>query len=413
MAFFEDPTSEDDLMMGRRRPRAPAAPVNPTPTNPLIRTPPFLPPTRPIAQTTPYPLPIPRQPTQTDETGMEMPARAPGPQMPQGIPGGSFPSGPIAPTAAAGPSNRAQEFGMAQMASQNATPQGFKGRLLSGLRAGLAGRGFISGFADPRGEQQAQFYGREAPQMAQRWQLEDQELATQAAAAQRALDERYKNAQIGEIESQNKAREAAGKRAQEEADYERTKPIQVAPDASLYDPRTKQPIFTAPPRTREAKDPSAFDVKAEQDRVTEEWGDPRAVATSSTKNRRESIIDTLPAEYQTILRTGKTPAGDPAGPGSTKRRLAEEAFNKAEQQDIEQGTRLDTQKREAEARRRLSQRPSGPQAPARPQPQGPAPLPVAVGHLGGEAPTRAPAAPTKRLNINNARQRYGDVDFSY
>lgn len=399
MAFYED-LNDDDLMMGRRRPRAPAAPVNPTPTNPLIRTPPYLPPTRPIAQTTPYPLPIPRQPTETDENGMEMPARMPGPQAPQGVPGGGFPSGPIAPTAAAGPSNRAQEYGMAQMASENATPKGFKGRLLSGLRAGLGGRGFISGFADPRAEQQAQFMTREAPQIGQRWQLEDQERARKAAEAQATQEALYRQSQIAENESQNKQREEAAKLAREQFEYEKTKPLIVPPDSAVLPRGANTPTFIAPPRTREPKQPTQLDFQTERDRVTEEWGDPRAVATSSTDNRRESIIDTLPDQYRSILRTGQTLDKQPAG--ATKLRLAQEAFEKARQRDIEQGTKLDTQKREAEARRRLGERrpTTGPQRPQQPSSNS---LPITTGH--------GTAAPVRRMNINAAQERYKGVDL--
>lgn len=291
---------------------------------------------------------------------MEMPARMPGPQAPQGIPGmeGRPSPGPIAPTAAAGPSNRAQEFDMARMAAQNQTPAGFKGRLLSGLRAGLAGRGFISGVADPRGEREAEFYQKEAPQIAQRWQLEDadrarkiEEQAQQAAAAKAAQDAALNQARIGEIASQNKSRDAATGLAREQFEYNKNKPIVVAPEGSVYDPK-RGPVYQAPPRSREPKQPTQLDFKTTLDQVNQEWGNPRDVATSSTKNRRESIIDTLPDEYKTILRTGKNASGDEAGAEQVRR--AQEAFNKAEARDIEQGTKLDTEKREAEARRRLS-----------------------------------------------------------
>lgn len=180
------------------------------------------------------------------------------------------------------------------------------------------------------------------PQILERQGREAQEAAMQRQAEDDALNRRYKEAQIRGIDAEAEARKIP--KAQP-----RQSPIGASAPA-IYDPNTG--TFKQNPYYKEKPfKPGAQDYNEAYDQVVEEWGDPRDVATSSTDARKESIIDALPDQYKSILRKGKTLDGFDASPEDLT--AAQNAYNRAREQDIERGTRLDTQKRKTEARRRV------------------------------------------------------------
>lgn len=158
------------------------------------------------------PRPISREPISTapgvNTSRMPMPESSEIPGFPGGLPEMEG-NGP------AGPKGRAGEYGEARDVYLQGTPRGFKGRLLSGLKAGLAGRGFLSGALDPRGERNAEFQSQIMPEIANRWSLEDQDRAREAEAAQAAREAAFKRLQGMNIESEMAAR-AAGQRREDE-----------------------------------------------------------------------------------------------------------------------------------------------------------------------------------------------------
>lgn len=212
--------------------------------------------------------------------------------------------------------------------------------------------GFGMGTLAPQQVYESQFDQRIKPRI-----LERQKAEEEAAVKARALEDRSRDWQVKQA-GMNKPMEVDGSLVspqgkviyQGQSKAPRQPRAPVAGNApALYDPNTGQWIQN--PYYKEKEEPYGQRYRDELDNVTEEWGDPRDVATSSTDARRESIIDSLPDNYKAILRTGKTLKG--YTPDGSELTAAQNAFSQARQRDIDQGTRIDTDKRKTEARKRV------------------------------------------------------------
>lgn len=156
----------------------------------------------------------------------------------------------------------------------NANVGGFLDRLKSGLKPGLIGltRGLASGqglgggiggliaggaigAADPNSGRRAEFDFLDRPRIQEQEERAAAQRAQAAAAAKAQREERasmvdqaYKQAQIGNLGSEGSRREAQSQLERDRFNYERGKPITVAPGASVIRPGQTQPDYTAPNR---------------------------------------------------------------------------------------------------------------------------------------------------------------------
>jgi len=137
------------------------------------------------------------------------------------VPGGIVGTGPIV-----GPQTRAEEMQEARDVYRNGpTPTGFGARLKGALLPALAGalkgygatgdiggaiggglsRGAVAGFS-PRTERGIEFEEQVKPKILERYGLEDQQAAANAAAQQAALEQEYKRSQIANQQSEAQRR---------------------------------------------------------------------------------------------------------------------------------------------------------------------------------------------------------------
>lgn len=145
------------------------------------------------------------------------------------VPGGVVGAGPIV-----GPQTRAEEMQEARDVYRNGpTPTGFGARLKGALLPALAGalkgygatgdiggaiggglaRGAVAGFS-PRTERGMEFEEQIKPKILERYGLEDQQAAANAAAQQAQLEQEYKRSQIAnqQSEAQRRADQTANER---------------------------------------------------------------------------------------------------------------------------------------------------------------------------------------------------------
>lgn len=149
---------------------------------------------------------VPRRPTPLmppdvlPEAGMGEPAPLPT----RGNPG-ALPS----PMPSLRPPNRGEQIYEARDVYLQGTPGRGKSALTGALRGFLegggllgAGMGALSGAVDPRGLREDEFNRRVRPQIVDRFAIEDADRAAVTAAEDRQLNNAYRTAQIGELESQ-------------------------------------------------------------------------------------------------------------------------------------------------------------------------------------------------------------------
>lgn len=181
---------------------------------------------------------------------------------------------------------------------------------LAGMLGGALGAG-LGAAINPMAAREMVFDAVIAPRMMAEQQRAQQEAQLRAALEQAALNQQYKQAQIGRIDVQNQMdkAEAARRALEAEAKARREGVITVAPSAALYDLAAGKPVFIAPGRPQAEKPVSMADAEAER---TAEEGSVEEIAAASTDARRDEIIASLPPKFRDILTKGYYEANVPA-----------------------------------------------------------------------------------------------------
>ena len=158
--------------------------------------------------------------------------------------------------------SRGEEYGGAKAEFMAKTPGRGKSALTGALQGflrggGLAGAatGAIYGAADPRGLREQEFNRTRRPQLLERFAMEDAETQARRQAEQDAINNQYRQAQIGELESQ------AYKNRQPPPAPRPLAPIHS--DRGLYDPEARQIIPGTEPLPKEEKPPTPHWVRDE------------------------------------------------------------------------------------------------------------------------------------------------------
>lgn len=175
--------------------------------------------------------------------------------LPSGLPEISTPSRPVLPppsgipggTEMPLPRSAAPTMGEARETYLLGTPGRGKSALKGALQGFLGGGGLLGaltggiyGAADPRGLREQEFNQRVRPRIMEETAQQAERRALERQAEQDVINNQYRRAQIGELESQ-----AYKNRLPPPAPVP-PRPITVGPGSTAVDPVTGKPIFTAP-----------------------------------------------------------------------------------------------------------------------------------------------------------------------
>lgn len=251
------------------------------------------PPLPPPATNRPLLAPVPSSPgpTPTMMPGKSYPSSLPEMPEPRPLPmlgrGGAAPSGsmpgPIPAPIDLAPPTRLERLKAEQEGFMRGTPgrgrSGVMGALRGfaqgiatggGLGAGLGGAlaGGIYGGVDPRGLREIQFNERMRPKILERFAMEDEEQARQAAAIKATNDQAMNRLQMTNLQGQIDDRKSAATRADAEQRFKERQPLVFKPGDYVI-PRTggegfQVPMTTKPPTTAEQSIDPESGVSVEQ-----------------------------------------------------------------------------------------------------------------------------------------------------
>lgn len=246
---------------------------------------------------------------------------------------------------------------------------------LQGLATGGLGGalgGFVGGAAigaiDPRVGARGRFAQTVEPRLQMQQQLDRQEAAAQAGIAQQQIENQQKQATTARTLLQNRLDEDEAKRKAAQPQF-----TNLAPGATLYDEKTRQPVFTAPNRPQ-AEKPITED-QAEAQRLAGGEATVGKIVEDSLAGRDPQIRSQLPADYQKAL-------ADPSKADVDVLSKAQQMYTRLKDEERKRITAETTsvQKQKNAQRRTSSAKPL--------------------------------AAPSRRLNVNEASKRYPGIDFT-
>lgn len=223
------------------------------------------------------------------------------------------------------PITRAEELSGAKDEFMGKTPGRLKSGLLSALRgfasgvstggglgagAGGALAGGLYGAINPRGARERQFEMEEKPKIFERFGMEDQERAARMAAEKALREQQAAQAQIANVQSQIRSRQAVDALNQEKFDFESGKPITAGPGQSGFrlNRQTGQyeKVFDTPAPPRPADDTAQIEAA-----LTDELGTIEEQSQGSLRGRLESLKQRLTPDEQRLVFGSATRDDDP------------------------------------------------------------------------------------------------------
>ena len=240
--------------------------------------------------------------------------------------------------------SRGEEYGGAKAEFMAKTPGRGKSALTGALQGflrggGLAGAatGAIYGAADPRGLREQEFNRTRRPQLLERFALEDQDRAAARQAEQDALNNQYKQAQIGEIGSQNAYRASQAEIGRENA----TRQVEVARSTIDLNNARAEAARLGTPVYKDLVDDTDGKVKTFQvfpdGRKILAGGSAQAAYNAANIKSREGIA--ARREAGTNARAERREAGVNARSGQRQTRVAPGSKGEASKEAIEEAFR--------------------------------------------------------------------------
>lgn len=260
--------------------------------------------------------------------------------------GGAPPTGPMpgplpAPIALTPPS-QLERYRAEKESYLRDTPGRFKSGLLGALKGGLqglasgqglgglvggaiAGGGF--GASDPRGLREQQFETAMRPKILERFAMENEERAQQAAGAKAAMDQVMNQAQLANMQSQIDERVNAGRRADQELRFKENQPRVYKPGDYVADPRGREKAFQVPITP---KSPTSAELATDPDDGSSV--EEKARASYEARGGDSYVYDRLPERTRRVLEDDKGAYG-PAEVAAAQREF-DNARNRQWQADL-------------------------------------------------------------------------------